>query len=210
MRHLPVIALFALLLVACQPVDDPDLDEDDPGGESPAEPVGAPAHTLPDSLDSLLAELRTTAAQWQADPVVAEVVVELEEGQWTSATVTYLAADADRFLLLRSGQEGTTEERPTLEGFELAPVDAAGVTAIPGPGELLDPDELGEAAAEVLEACGVGEPTSVVYASGAPAAWDGERWTEAPRWRATVAGEAAALIDATSGTPAASDPCLAG
>ena len=159
-------------------------------------------------LDELLATFESTATQWQSEPVVAEIVVELESAAWTNAAVTYLAPDADRFLLLRMTAEGMSQERPTLEAFDLLPVTAEGVEEIPSPDGLLDPSTLVDAAADVLDDCGVGEPTAVVYATGAPAAWDGERWTETPQWAATVTGEGAAILDPETGASSTGDPCV--
>ena len=159
-------------------------------------------------LDELRATFESTATQWQADPVVAEIVIELDSAAWTNAAVTYLAPDADRFLLLRMTPDGMSQERPTLEAFDLLPVTAEGVEQIPSPDALLDPSTLVDSAADVLDNCGVGEPTTVIYATGAPAAWDGERWTETPQWAATVSGEGAAILDPETGVASTSNPCV--
>jgi hypothetical protein len=59
-----------------------------------------------------------------------------------------------------------------------------------------------------LEDCGVGDLASVLYATGAPAAWDGQTWTERPAWTAMLSGaERAAVVDPRTGEPAA-DPCV--
>jgi hypothetical protein len=207
--RLPAVLLLAWGLFACQPADDPDLDAQAEGGEAATEPVGAPQQALPADLASLLAEFASTATQWQAGPVVAEIVVELDGTTWESAAVTYLAADADRFLVLQAGPDGVRQERPTLEGFDLVPVSGDGLDELPDPDGLLDPVPLVAAAADVLDECGVGEPHTVLYSTGAPAAWDGERWTEPPTWTATVSGDGAAVVDPVSGAPAAR-PCVAG
>lgn len=201
-----------LLVVACQPVDEPDLDAHViEGGEGANDPVGSPQESLPSSLGELLAQHETTAAQWQSGAVVAEIVVSLDEdGSWSRASVTYLAPDADRFLLLEVGPDGTSQERPTLEGLELPTVPADALAELPDPEALLDPGALRDAAAETLDACGVGsDAVTVIYATGAPTAWDGQTWTEPPAWRATMSGDGAAVVDPTTGEPAAAAPCLA-
>jgi hypothetical protein len=211
-RHLPaLLPLLAALGLACQPAEEPDLEADAAAeaDEGAGDPVGAPDEPLPGDLDALLADLDSTATQWQSEPTVAEIVVELEGEGWAGATVTYLAPDSDRFLVLRRTPGGTSQERPTLEGFDLLPVSADGLDAIPGPQGLLNPGELMSAAAEALDGCAVSDPDTVLYSTGAPAAWDGEQWTQPPTWRATISGEAAAVVDPQTGEPAAADPCVA-
>jgi hypothetical protein len=203
----------AVLLGACQPVDSGDVPRDeleDTGTRAPAR--GAPAAAgLPGDLAALLGELETTAAQWQSGARPVELVVDLTNGTWTAARVLYLAPDADRFLLATVTPEGTSQERPTLETLSLEPVTAAGVEQIPAlPDGVRGPADLVDAAAEVLEECDVaGEITTVLYATGAPVAWDGARWTEPPRWEAAlVTGDGAgASVDPVTARPAPS-PCL--
>jgi hypothetical protein len=200
-----------LVLAGCQPADDSALDSepmaDEPASPAPAEP---PDQALPGTLEELLEGFSGTARQWQDDPVVAEIVVELEGGAWTAASVLYLAADSDRYLRLRMDRRGTTQDRHTLEGLELLPVTGPGLSALPDPEPLLDPVPLADAAADSVEACGVEAVRSVLYATGAPAAWDGERWTEEPAWTATLSGAADAVVDPTTGAPVGDDPCPSG
>lgn len=204
-----VPAVLTVLALGCQPADDPALGigtaED--RGDAASNPVGAPRESLPDSLEGLLARLDSTARRWQDDPRVVEIVLELTEDRWTGASVTYLAPDADRFLALRIDAEGTTQERPTFEGFDLQPVPGDALAEVPAPDALLGPAELLAAAQTVLDDCGVGPPERLFYATGAPAAWDGSRWTEEPAWTAAIAGERAAVVDPTTGEPIA-DPCI--
>jgi hypothetical protein len=209
---LPLAALILLvLLAACQPSDDPALEgdpaEDEPTSQAPA---GQPDQVLPETFDELLAGFESTARQWQDDPVVAEIFVELEGRAWTAASVLYLAPDADRYLRVRTDRHGTTQDRLTLEGLELSPVSGEGLASLPEPDPLLDPGPLVDAAAVAIDTCGVGAVASVLYATGAPAAWDGQRWTEEPTWTATLSGAADAVVDPVTGEPAGTDPCPTG
>ena len=206
-------AALVLLAVACQPVDEGELDgQPAPGGEAATDPVGSPQESLPTSLTTLLAQHQSTAAQWQAGAQVAEIVVELDdEHHWRAVSVLYLAPDADRFLLLEVDGDGMRQQRPTLDGLELAPVPGEALEQLPEPELLLDPTELLDAAEETLDACNVdGGPVTIVYATGAPAAWDGRTWTEPMQWRATISGEGAGAVDPTTGEPASAQPCVAG
>ncbi len=206
-------AVLVLLALGCQPVEPTDLGDDDApiGGEAATDPVGSPDQALPATLDELFTALHSTAAQWQNAPVVSEVLVNLDgDGAWREASVTYLAPDADRFLVVQLSAEGTSQEQPTLEGLELSAVPEPALAEVPDPDGLLDPSALIDAAEPTLDECGVGAPPgTVLYASGAPAAWDGERWTEPPQWTATVSFEATAAVDARSGEPTRADPCIA-
>jgi hypothetical protein len=189
----------ALVAAGCQPVDAPpsrDAATDDAvASEAPADPgapaePGAPAaNGVPQSLKDLRARLETVAPEWQAEAVVAEIHVSLADATWTQAVVTYVAPDAERLLLVDLDAAGMSQQRPTFSTLGLHPVSAAGVAEIPPfPEEAQDPQELAAVAAPMLEACGV-DPivSSVLYASGAPVAWDGERWREQPTWTAAVA-----------------------
>src|SRR5690606_2225019 len=124
-----------------------------------------------------------------------EIVAELSDGTWTSASTMYLAPDADRFLVVTAG-EGPGQQRPTLATLGIEAVSAHAVAEIPPFPELAQgPLALAEAAQDPLEACGAdGKVTSVVYGTGAPASWDGERWTEPPRWTATVSSSGGAVV----------------
>jgi hypothetical protein len=209
-RQLLTVLFGVLVAAACQPVGEPELPSDDGEAAGATAPVGAPASSLPDDVDGLLAELEGTARQWQSGARATEVVIGLDEaGEWSSAAVTYLAPDADRFLRLRVDHSGTSQDRPTLEGFDLHPLPGPALEEVPDLEGVLEPRTLIDAAAGVLGTCDVGAPDTVVYTSGAPAAWDGESWTEEPRWTALVSGAGGALVEPDSGEPAAADPCVA-
>lgn len=203
-------ALVALVLAAgCQPVDSGVL----PGGEPrPGQTAGAeadadePAALAPD-LQALVADLEAAAVEWQAAPVLAEVYVDLDGEAWREATATFLAPDADRMLLLQVDADGQRQQRPTLETLDLVPVAAAGLAEVPPlPDGTLGPDEL--VAAGQATDCALGDIGSVLYSTGAPAAWDGTAWTEPPAWTATLGGdEASLLLDPVTGE-ALPDGCL--
>ena len=159
----------------------------------------------------LLAGQASAATEWQDEPVPVEIAAELADGRWTSARTMYMAPDADRFLLVTSGQ-GAGQLRPTLATLGLEPVPAAAMAEVPPFPELSQgPQSLAESAQGPLEECSAGgEVTSVVYGTGAPASWDGERWTQAPRWTATVtvAGVGAVVLDPVT-AEAEPDSCIA-
>lgn len=204
--------LAVALAASCQPVDDgvPPAGET-VGASAPTEVRGSPASRLTEDLGAMLDGLGSTAAQWQAGTRVVEVVVELDGDAWQRATVTYLAPDADRFLVVDTTPEGTSQQRPTLATLDLPPVPGAALEQVPPwPTDALEPAALVEVSAQAREDCGVGEVTSVVYASGAPAAWNGEAWTEPPTWTATLSdGASAVIVDPVTGA-APADACSAG
>ncbi len=214
-RHAAAVLALAAAVAACQPVDAPpprdDSTDDLPAPDATAEP-GAPATSrVPQSLDGLTSQLETVAQEWQADPVMAEIHVSLADTTWTQALVTYVAADADRLLVVDVSADGMSQQRPTFSTLGLQPISAAGVEELPAlPDAAQDPQELAAAAAPLLDECGYDSTVaSVLYASGAPVAWDGERWTEEPAWTATVAtpdGDSV-LLDPVSGALARED-CL--
>jgi hypothetical protein len=209
LRRVLVAVGAVLLLVACQPVDRGAVPREEPESAGTAAPLGrgAPAAGgLPGDVEALLSELSTTALQWQGGARPVELHVELaEQSTWAAARVLYLAPDADRFLLMIVTPDGTTQERPTLETLALAPVTGPALEQVPPlPEAIRQPHELAEAAAEPLDACGFDEQaTGVLYASGAPASWDGERWTEPPGWTATVtnADGSGVVLDPVTGAP---------
>jgi hypothetical protein len=197
----------AVLLLACQPAGGPGAvvtPESGAGGREPA--LGAPVSGLPRPLAELVSRTQLIAEEWQDEPVLVEVEVDVDaDGRWSAARVTYLAPDADRFLALETSGGGFSQQRPTLSTLQLQPVTADGLATISQlPDDAAEPHDLAQsdAAAE----CGVGAPAAVLYATGAPVAWDGTTWTRAPEWRATVSDdEAAAVVDVVGG---ALDRCL--
>ncbi len=193
LAHRIAAVLGLLLVAACQPVDTPatqQRDEPSAAAEADAAPApGAPQTStrMPADLGALLAQLATTATEWQQDPVTAEIATSLTDGTWTGASVLYLAPDADRFLLVTADDRGTGQQRPSLEGLGLQPITAEGVAHVPPlPAGILAPEALVAAAEAALDGCGVRGVAAVVYSTGAPAAWDGMRWTVPPAWTAIL------------------------
>jgi hypothetical protein len=209
--RLPAVAvlLVALLLLgACQPVDSElgtgVVEDDVPTGEAgPARGAPTAGSALPDDLGALLAEHAGSAAQWQGGATPVEVVATLDGDRWVAASITYLAPDADRFLLISTGPEGTNQQRPTLATLSLEPVPDVALADVPPLPELAQPPVvLVEDAAAALEGCDAGDDVAVVvYATGAPASWDGERWTEEPAWTAVLSTEdgQGAVVDPVTG-----------
>jgi hypothetical protein len=207
------VAGAAVLVGACQPIDSGDVPRDElEATGTPAPPArGAPATAgLPGDIEALLSGLSSTAGEWQASPVPVEVVAGVDGGVWGSAAITYLAPDADRFLLVTVTPDGTSQQRPTLETFGLQPITGGAIEAVPSPDGLMPPAALLDSAADLLDDCDVDEEiTTIIYTTGAPAAWDGTAWTEPLAWEAvlsTADGEGA-TVDARTGRPGSS-PCL--
>ena len=204
-----VVVLLSVALVACQPTIGPLTS--DPTEQGSARPrLGAPdADGVPQSLPELLTLVEPEAVEWQDDPRLVQIEVELaDEGTWASTAATYIAAEADRLLELKLTPDGLAEQRLTLSTLQLQPVPDEAVQAVP---------ELPERAQEPADLAGVGDVSAclgaraatVLYATGAPFAWDGEQWTTEPSWSATVRAEEgpAAVVDPVSG---ALTDCLEG
>jgi hypothetical protein len=217
LRSVAVAALVMLSTAACQPVEGPlgrrAAPVDEQGAAEATAPGAPPATTrMPSDLGALIEGQRSAAEQWQADPAPVQIVAELRAGTWVAAIVLYVAADADRFLQITADDAGTGQQRPTLDTLGLVPIDAFGVSEVPPlPAGMLAPAALASAAAAALDDCGVGgQPDTVLYASGAPSAWDGSRWTEPLVWTATVAvGDDGVTVDPVTAAPV--EPgCLAG
>lgn len=221
-RHLlaPVavaaLGLAGILLASgCQPVDEVDTtaapDANGTGGAG-GTPRGAPAAGLPGSLSEALSRGNRAAAGWQRNARLAEIVLQVDEdGQFTEGRLTYLAPHADRLLEVEVTPEGTREDRPTLETLDLTPIPEEAVGALPAlPEDVQEPAELVEASADAFAECDVeGTPSTVIYATGAPLAWDpaSGTWTLPLAWSATVTTDtgAGAVLDPV--TAAATD-CL--
>lgn len=201
MRVLAVLSCVAVFAVGCQPAGGPALGPTElPGARSDGPRLGAPEAGLPAQLDDLLIRGRRIAEEWQEAPVLAEVEVDLDDQlRWTGARLTYLAADADRFLALVASGSGFSEQQTTLSTLQAQPVTAEGLDQVPAfPDRALEPATLLEA--EDAQACDVRAPASVLYVTGAPVAWDGTQWSAPPQWRVTVTSdEAGAVLDPASG-----------
>lgn len=208
MRAVVVLCAVLVLAVGCQPAGGPGAGPSDvPSDGRTDRPLGAPAAGLPTTLDELLTRGRNRALEWQEEPVLAEVEVDVgEDGAWTAARLTYLAADADRMLQLVAGGGGFTEELPSLASLQIQPVPAEGLADLPDfPEDATAPEDL--ASAEAAGACGVAGDTTVLYVTGAPVAWDGTAWSAPPEWTVivTAADGAGARLDLSG---AAAGDCL--
>lgn len=204
MRVAVALCLSLTLLVSCQPAGGPSGGAtQQPSAGPTGRALGAPAAGMPASLSELLDRGHRIAEEWQDEPVLAEVEVQLDDqGRWTSARLQYLAAEADRFLALTTAGSGFSQELPSLGGLQLQPVPGAALDELPPfPDDAVAPDAAaeGEAAGE----CGAQGAVTVLYTTGAPYAWDGTAWSEAPQWRATVAAAdgTGARLDIRSGAP---------
>ncbi|CAN5688853.1 hypothetical protein BH24ACT14_BH24ACT14_08780 [soil metagenome] len=207
------IAGIALLVTGCQPAGGPGAapTQADPVVAT-TEPLGAPDDVAARTLPDLLSQAQRVAKQWQDQPRLAEIDIALDgQGGWTGVRMLYLAAEADRFLALRADGNGLAQQQPTLSTLRAHPISAAGLTEVPRlPAGVREPAELVSAAAEALDSCGVAGPvTAALYATGAPVAWDGDAWTVAPLWSATLsdAQGRSVVVDPSSGRTGA-DPCL--
>lgn len=197
------LLLAATLVVAagCQLSDTADSHaEAAPGAATAAvDPVlGNPDDDWPETLQELREIARPEALSWQDEPVLADVTVWLEPtGAWERVRLTYVAGDAERMLTYRAQPDELRLERPRLAGLQLRELPQKAVLAIEAfPEEALEPVALAEAAAPALAQCdAAGQPVrAVLYATGAPAAWDGTRWTRTPTWRATVVTPAGGVV----------------
>lgn len=208
MRAAVVLCCVAVLAAGCQPAGGPGAGGSEfPSDGSTARPLGAPAAGAPSSLDELLTRGLKRAEEWQDEPVLAEVEVDVTEaGAWTGSRVTYLAADADRMLQLVASGGGFTQELPSLASLGIQPVPEAGLDELPEfPEDAATPQTL--AVSEAAQACDVKGDVTVLYVTGAPVAWDGVQWATPPEWRVTVTGAdgAGAQLDIAG---AAAGDCL--
>lgn len=192
-------------LAACQPVDRVVPKPDETVEAPTATPLDAPVRGMPDTLAELIARAEPEARGWQDEPVLAEILVELGPGQaWRRAALTYLAADADRQLVLTVTAETISPEITTLAALQLRAIPERGMGLVPPlPPDVLEPPDLAQRARAALRDCDIsGTPNGVVYASGAPVAWTGRRWATPPAWTATVTtGTGAVQLDPVTATP---------
>lgn len=207
------VAVVALALAGCQLVDESeDLAPNDPVSNAAEDPLGSPDDDFPTTLRGILAVTAPEALTWQDEPVLTDVTVWLApSGQWERFRVGYVAAEADRFLTIRADPDRLRLERPLLEGLQLLPLPQEALAELPDlPAEVLEPRALGEATRPALGECGADGPVrAVLYATGAPAAWDGERWSTVPTWRATVVtADGGVIVDPRDGTPFAPLTCV--
>ena len=201
MRALVVLCCVLTLAVGCQPSGGPGAGGAAQPSDGPTgRPLGAPVAGLPATLDELFTRGHQIAEEWQAEPVLVEVEVDVAGGRWSDARLVYVAADSDRFLQLAATDGGFSQERITLSTLQVEAVPSEGVEQIPPfPDGALEPAEL--AAAQAVAACGVADQASVFYVTGAPVAWDGTAWSPPPQWRATVTAPegGGATVDVTGG-----------
>lgn len=213
----PLTALTAVLavglpLVACQPVDELDGAGEPPTDADRVEEAdrrGAPLRGEPSSMAEAIERAQTEAARWQDGARLAEVFVELaEEGGLTEARLTYLAPDADRLLAVLVDEDGTSQERPSLEALGLAPMTGPALQELPPlPEGTREPSDLVTASQDALDHCeAASPPTQVLYATEAPQAWDpdSQTWTTDLGWTVTVSdGDGAGVVlDPVTADPA--------
>ncbi len=203
-------ALIMLLVAACQPAGAPSAA---PSQGSPArDGRRAPERGVPQTLDELVARVEPAALEWQDEPHLAEVSVALgADGSWTQARAVSLAAGADRLLTGGVTPDGLFQQRTTRSTLGLQPVSGDGRVELPArPDDVAEPRHLVAAAEAPVAACDAGPVVQVLYATGAPVSWDGQAWSVAPEWTATLtdAQGAGATVDPAGDGPVA-DPCIA-
>ena len=196
------LGICAVALAACQPVDDDvGFDEQSP---APADADGSSS-----DLDRLLERTQAAADEWDADARLVELSLTLDEDGPSSGRATYVGPDAARLLVVDVSGDSVEEQQPTAEtlGFEPVPGDALQEVPEP-PDDLVEPGQWPESVDDALDECEVDEPREVLYATGAPAAWDGSAWADEPRWRVTVLDDEGqgAVLD-HDGAPRA-EPCI--
>lgn len=218
-RRVPATLLAAalgMLLLACEPVDEPlpDPGEDtrsEAGGDTEAEALGAPEDDMPGELGQLVERTAPEAERWQPEPRPAEATVTLDGAQWRGASVTYAAAEADSMLVVRVDDDGLSTERINFEPIGLEPIPAGALADLPPLSGVGAPEELAAAVEDRLAECG-GEPpvAQVRLATGAPASWEDGEWAQPPRWEAVVTDAAGVgtRVDADTGEPVGDDPCV--
>jgi len=181
--------VMTLLLAACQPVDELGSAPRQTSAAPAERPIDAPVVVMPQRLDALWTRVEPVVLEWQEDPQVAELLVEFDgEQHWRRVQLTYVAADADRFLTVVVTPETVTDERTTLATLGLRPITRRGMTSLPPfPAQAREPGDLADSARAALRRCAMpGRVLRVLYASGAPVSWGGRRWTAPPEWTATV------------------------
>jgi hypothetical protein len=207
-------AVLVLLLTGCQLSESTGPIRVEPTGAATVggEVLGNPAEDWPRTLAAAQAVADQEAHAWQDAPVLVDVTVWLDPtGEWEEVRLTYVAGAAERLLTYRSTPEDLRIERPRLAGLQLPELPTAAVAEIPAlPADVLEPVDLAAAAERGLADCGADGPVrAVLYATGAPATWDGTSWTRTPGWQATVFTEAVGVtVDPTSGTPFAPLTCV--
>lgn len=201
--------------VACEPVDEPLPDVVDDAArdrdESGAEAVGSPAEEVPGDLAGLTERTAPEAERWQPDPRPAEAAVRLHDGRWRSASVTYVAAEADSALVVRVDDDGLATERISFHTLGLDPLPHEALEGFPAMTDLVAPADLAAAAEERFDECDAAEPAvEVRLATGAPATWEGDGWAQEPRWRAAVTNEEGrgVRLDAVTAEPDGEQRCV--
>lgn len=214
-RLLAAALLLASALSACSVAEETGPTQIQPSGAAAAgdqTALGSPDTDWPRTLPALQAVALPEAQTWQEQPVLADATVWLDpEGSWERVRLTYVAGAADRMLTYRSRPDELRVERPLLSGLQLPELPTAAVEEIPAlPADALEPADLAEASATALADCGADGPVrAVLYATGAPATWDGSRWTRTPSWQATVVTEEVGVtVDPRTGTAFAPLTCV--
>ena len=207
MRARLLLCLLLALAVGCQPSGGPSGAAPTTPAAVASEAIGAPESGLPSDLPALIERGQRIAQEWQDEPVLAEVEVDLDaDHRWTGVRLVFLAGDADRMLQLVGAGRGFTQERPSLASLQVPPVPVAALEEVPAfPDDAAPPADL--AGVEAAVQCGVEGAATVLYATGAPFAWDGTTWSTPPQWRGIVTAPEAdgARVDVVTG---AGDGCL--
>lgn len=194
MTKVVVVAGIALLagsaLVACEPADDLATPSavDDVAADVP----------VPDVAE-VERRARQPARDWHRRSRLVEVTVVLgTDGRWVESRATYLAPDADRMLVVTVAPGGLTSQQPTLATLGFTPPTREGLEQVPAaPSEVVEP--LAAAEAAVSSGC-VEQVGEVLYATGAPAGWNGGGWTSPPGWRVSAVGEGGGVRLTTDGS----------
>lgn len=186
---------LGLALVGCQPRVEP------------LQPTAAAttAGGAAASLESAVEAGAQPAHEWQENPRLAQIAIELDEqGRWQQTKVDYVAAGSERMLTLFLSDAGMREQRISLEPLDLPVLPVEAVEQLrPLPDGALPPARLLAAAEEAIQACALGQVGLIVYTTGAPATWDEQAgaWTQPPAWRAVLADadQTSVVVDPVSG-----------
>lgn len=150
-----------------------------------------PAATGSAPLEAALEASDQPAREWQDEPRLAQIAMQLdEEGAWRETRLDYVAAGSERMLSVFVDDGGVHEQRVSLEPLDLPVLPEEAVEGLPPlPESLLPPNQLIEAAEEAIASCGLGAVEVVVYTTGAPATWDADAsaWSVPPDWRVVIA-----------------------
>lgn len=206
-RRCALLLAVAVLLAACQPVD-----EVEPGAAESAAGERTDSSGADLDLTTVEAAAEAVATEWDRGARVVELSVRLDaDGSSRQARVSYVAPEADRMLVVTVDGSGSSSQELTLETLGFAPLPREAVASIPAlPAAVVEPPAAVRAVEEreALEACvDEGPPQEVLYATGAPGAWDGGGWAPAPVWSLAVLAPGGGVRVNVDGT-VPDEPCL--